>query len=389
MLHKPAILNEGMCLKEHVAPDCINARLIKSYIRDNCRNSVYLTLSVDFLTFDKMAPSSATITFHVPSSGHSFRAKLLADENPDVVQQVLAQLPFKSVLGHVVIAGETFWTPTRIVHLGRNHMVQRHLGAVYLNAPGQSICITYGKITESAKINKFAEVFEEDLPKLEEIGKLVYQQTVTQPRHTLMEVQISSESYSHIKLPEANPVAALSTSPKNHWLAVKSIIEGEIDRVWLEEPAEIQKIRWGVIDSGAGSGNQYFTVLVHLEAYLMVVGGDVMSRFLKIAQYEDVQLPTLNRITKEFLVENFDLFEFMADLGLENMFRIGQLYSNALETLATKEEYIQLTSAMLTYVNRMHRWTYFMFPWHLGVAFPKRTPAEIRSFSNIVTAGLN
>lgn len=336
-----------------------------------------------------MAPSSATITFHLPGLEYSFRAKLLADENSDVVQQVLVQLPLKSVLGHVVIAGETFWTPTRIVHLGRNHMVQRHLGAVYLNAPGQSICITYGTITESAKINKFAEVFEEDLPKLKEIGKLVYQQTVTQPRHTLMEVHISSEICSHLKPPENHPVAALLPSPKGHWLAVKSIIEEEIDRVWLKEPAEIQKIRWGVIDSGAGSGGQYFTVLVHLEAYLMVVGGDVMSRFLKIAQYEETQLPTLNRITKEFLVENFDLFEFMADLGLENMSKIGQLYSNALETLATKEEYIQLTSAMLTYVNRMHRWTYFIFPWHLGAAFPKRTPAEVRSFSNIVTAGLN
>ncbi|PLB53735.1 hypothetical protein P170DRAFT_420551 [Aspergillus steynii IBT 23096] len=337
-----------------------------------------------------MAPSSPTITFHIPAGpGYSFRARLLQDENPDVVQQVLAQLPLKSVLGHVVIAGETFWTPTRIVHLGRNHMVQRHLGAVYLNAPGQSICITYGTITESAKINKFAEVFEEDLPKLAEIGKLVYQQTVAQPRHTLMEVEISSESCPRLNPSENHPVAAPPSSPKHHWLAVKSIIDQEIDRVWLEEPAEVQKVRWGVIDSGAGSGQQYFTVLVHLEAYLMVMGGDVISRFLKIAQYEDVQLPTLNRITKEFLVENFDLFEFMADLGLGNMFKIGQLYSDALDTLATKEEYIQLTGAMQTYVNRMHRWAYFIFPWHLGVAFPRRKPAELRSFSNLVTSGLH
>ncbi|PKX96254.1 mikimopine synthase [Aspergillus novofumigatus IBT 16806] len=319
-----------------------------------------------------MASSSASITFHLPGPGFSFRAKLLVDENPDVVEQVLAQLPLKSVLGHVVIAGETFWTPTRIVHLGRNYMVQRHLGAVYLNAPGQSICITYGKITESAKINKFAEVFEEDLPKLEEIGRLVYQQTVALPRHTLMEVHILSECCPRLERPEKHLPTAPSPSSMGHWLEVKAIIEKEIDRVWLEEPVEIQKL-----------------LLVHLEAYLMVMGGDVMSRFLKIAQYEDIQLPTLNRITKEFLVENFDLFEFMADLGLENMFKIGQMYSNALETLASKEEYIHLTGAMQTYINRMHRWAYFIFPWHLGVAFPHRKSAEVLAFSNIVTAGLN
>ncbi|GFG18440.1 hypothetical protein IFM61392_10555 [Aspergillus lentulus] len=308
-----------------------------------------------------MASPSPNITFRLPGLGYTFRARLLVNENPDVVHQVLGQLPLKSVLGHVVIAGETFWTPTRIVHLGRNHMVQRHRGAVYLNAPGQSICITYGKITESAKINKFAEVFEEDLPKLEEIGKLVYQQTVALPRHTLMEVHISSESCPRLKGPESHPVATLPASPNGHWLEVKALIEKEIDRVWLAEPIEIQKIRWGVIDSGAGSGEQYFTVLVHLEAYLMV----------------------------EFLVENFDLFEFMADLGLESMFQIGQLYSNALDTLASKEEYIQLTGAMQTYINRMHRWAYFIFPWHLGVAFPHRKPAEILSFSNAFGVTLN
>ncbi|KAL2847157.1 hypothetical protein BJY01DRAFT_234349 [Aspergillus pseudoustus] len=226
-----------------------------------------------------MASPSPSITFHLPGPGFTFRARLLVNDNPDVL------------LGQVVIVGETFWTPTRIVHLGHNHMIQRHRGAVYLNGPGQSICITYGKITESAKINKFAEMFEEDLPKLEEIGKLVYQQTVALPRHTLIEVHISSECCPRLKGPESHP----------------------IDRVWLKEPVEVQKIRWGVIESGAG------------KAYLMLLGGDVMSYFLKIAQYEEIQLPVLKRITKEFLVENFDLFEFMSDLELESMFQIGQL----------------------------------------------------------------
>jgi hypothetical protein len=330
-----------------------------------------------------MSTQSPTLNFYLPGVGFSFRAKVLVDENPDVVQQLRGQLPFKSVLGHVVIAGETFWTPTKIVHLGRNHMVQRHLGAIYLNAPGQSICITYGKITESAKINKFAEVFEEDLPVLEQIGKLVYEQTVALPRHNILEIVISSQNLSpQNHLPSMAPETV--TESKGHWREVKALIEKEIDRIWLEEPTEFQKVRWGVIDSGAGSGDQFFTVLVHLEAYLMVVGGDVMSRFLKIAQYDDVQLPALNRLTKEFLVDNFDIFEFMADLGLESMHKIGDMYSHALNTLRTKEEYVLLTGAMQTYVNRMHRWSYFIFPWHLGVAFPHRKPEEILSFSKII-----
>lgn len=134
--------------------------------------------------------SSEILEFDAPSVGLSFRARLLAEENPDVVAQVLAQLPLKSVLGHVVVSGEAIWMPTRIVHLGRNNMVQRHPGAVYLYAPGQSICLTYGKITESATVNKFAEVFGEDLPKLHGLGTQVYEQTVAQPRRNIVEINV-------------------------------------------------------------------------------------------------------------------------------------------------------------------------------------------------------
>jgi hypothetical protein len=170
------------------------------------------------------------------------------------------------------------------------------------------------------------------------------------------------------------------------WREAKAIIEKEIDRVWLEEPTEIQKIRWGVIDSGAGSSEQSFSVLVHLEAYLMLVGADVMYRFLKVSQYEDMQLSTMVRITREFLTGTFNVFEFMTDLGLTNMYQIGQMYADALDTLETKEQYVELTGAMMTYVIRMHRWIHFIFPWNLGVAFPHRKPDEVQNFSRLLAA---
>jgi len=134
-----------------------------------------------------------TLLFSVPTLDLSFRVGLLPQENPDVVEAVLNQMPLKSVLGHVVISGETIWLPTRIVHLGRNNMVQRHLGAVYLYAPGQTICLCYGKITESANINKFAEVYEEDLPILQRLGEQVYEQTVAQPRRNIVGIDIREQ----------------------------------------------------------------------------------------------------------------------------------------------------------------------------------------------------
>jgi hypothetical protein len=131
-----------------------------------------------------------TLEFHAPGVGLSFRARLLARENPDVVRQVLGQLPLRSVLGHVVVSGEAIWMPTRIVHLGRSKMVERNPGAVYLYAPGQTICLTYGRITESADVNKFGEVLDSDLPILRRLGELVYEQTVARPRRSIVEINV-------------------------------------------------------------------------------------------------------------------------------------------------------------------------------------------------------
>jgi hypothetical protein len=171
---------------------------------------------------------------------------------------------------------------------------------------------------------------------------------------------------------------------RGDWRDAKREIERQIDRVWLDEPTEVQKVRWGVIDSGAGSGGQSFSVLVHLEAYLMLTGADVMYRFLKVSQYPEMELGTLVRMTREFLVGTFNAFEFLTDLGMTNMHEIGQAYADSLSTVKTKEEYVELTGAMMTYVIRMHRWIHYIFPWNLGVAFPHRLPAEVQAFCGIV-----
>jgi hypothetical protein len=168
------------------------------------------------------------------------------------------------------------------------------------------------------------------------------------------------------------------------WQEAKAEIERQIDRVWLDEPDEIRKIRWGVIDSGAGTGRQSFSLLVHLEAYLMLVGADVMYRFLKVSQYPDMEMPTMVRITREFLTGTFNVFEFMTDLGLTNMHAIGQMYSDALDKVESKQDYVALTGAMMTYVIRMHRWIHFVFPWNLGVAFPHRTAEDLAAITAAV-----
>jgi hypothetical protein len=172
------------------------------------------------------------------------------------------------------------------------------------------------------------------------------------------------------------------------WREAKQLIEAQIDRVWLDEPLEIRKIRWGIIDSGAGSGGQSFSVLVHLEAYLMLMGADVFYRFLKVSQFPEIELETVVKMTREFVCGSFNVFEFLEDLGLTGMHELGQRYSDAMATLASKDEYVELTGAMMTYIVRMHRWIHFIFPWNLGVAFPHKKIGEVAHFAQLLVEDL-
>lgn len=170
----------------------------------------------------------------------------------------------------------------------------------------------------------------------------------------------------------------------SNWRDVVAEIESNIDRIWLEEPPELRKVVAGVIDSGAGSGKQVFSVIVHLEAYLMIVSQDIVFRFQKSSLHDNIQLEQLITITREFLFGTFHIFEFMEDLGLTGMHELGEKYNKALDLVQTKEEYRDLTGSLHTYIIKLHQWIHLMFPWKLGVVFPHRSAAEVKSLASIV-----
>jgi hypothetical protein len=170
----------------------------------------------------------------------------------------------------------------------------------------------------------------------------------------------------------------------NDWRDVVAEIETNIDRIWLEEPAELRKVAGGVIDSGAGSGKQVFSVLVHLEAYLMIVSQDILFRFQKTSLHDNMQLEHMLTMTREFLFGTFHLFEFMEDCGLTGMHELGDKYNKALDLVQNKEEYRDLTGSLHTYIIKLHQWIHLLFPWKLGVAFPHRTPEEVKSLAALV-----
>lgn len=329
--------------------------------------------------------TNATLQFRVLETGISFRAKLLLKDNPEVSKELLNHIPMQSMLGHVVISGQTIWFQTKIVHLGQTNMVKRHLGAVYFNSVGGTLCFTYGSITESALVNKVAEVYEDDLPILQNLGKMVYEKTVTHARRSLLRIEVVVLTDICNENLEQSPPKTVLTKPFNsRGQSAIQFINNHTESVWISKPPEIEKISWGIIESGAGSGGQYFSVLVHLKSFLMHMHCDILYNLLKISKYDDLRLETIVRMTRECLEENFNTFDILVDLGITSMRDIGAVYSLALASLSTKSEYRELTGALFIYVCQIQRWIHFIFPWNIGVAFPHRTRAEVTSLSNLL-----
>lgn len=121
------------------------------------------------------------LLLEAPDLGLSVTMVTRPDINPEICEAIMSTLPLKSLFGHVVVAGDGFWLPTRLVYLGASNMIKRSIGSVYYNAAGQSLCLTYGTITESAVVNEFARIEEDSLEDLTKLGRAVWRHTVESP----------------------------------------------------------------------------------------------------------------------------------------------------------------------------------------------------------------
>ncbi|MFT4212880.1 MAG: hypothetical protein QM626_13535 [Microbacterium sp.] len=154
-------------------------------------------------------------------------------------------------------------------------------------------------------------------------------------------------------------------------------IDRELDRIWLDEPAEITLLRGGISTGTGGTDAQLFSVLVHLEGMLTLLGPHLLFRLLLLSQTEDVDAKALRATVNALLREPFDQFTFLGDLGLGEVRELGHRYLDGIAASTTREEFQALTTSFTAYLNRMFRWMYGIFPWGLGAVFPQRSPGDI------------
>lgn len=324
-----------------------------------------------------------TITVAGPGPDYTFRIRLQSDANLKVVQGIMSQLPLESFCLHVVVAGETIYMPAPSISLGSKNMVERRLGTVYFNTTSQSICFCYGAVTESTKVNQFAEVVEEDLSNLIQFGKLVYQETINQklPRIVPISVRLNGNN-----IPSTSPlVQSLSIrTPVGGWKSVKQIIDRKCEQLRRpEEPDEIKNIRLGAVQTRAGGESSPFQATIFLQGFLSTLGPHVFSRLLSLSEDPEISLSFIIRQTRVFLLDTFDHFKFLNDLGLKGLDTIGAAYEQALGSLESLDDYRALTDSVRTLIQLFYRWVHLIFPWYLKSGFPGRTEEEVAALPKL------
>ncbi|RSL50743.1 hypothetical protein CEP53_008678 [Fusarium sp. AF-6] len=317
-----------------------------------------------------------------PGPKLSFRMRLLHEENPDIVDGMLGILPWESFLLHVVVAGETIYMPAPSISLKAKNMVPRSPGVVYFNTTSQSICLCYGVVTERTLVNQFAQVLEEDLPRLVQLGKVVFEQNISCKVPKIVPVTVALPGTHGSRVPFQRETASIPGYEDNaatSWKAAKAVIDAEIVQLRLpEEPDDIKLIRLGAVHSRAGGESSPYQTFVFLQGFLSTLGPHVFSRLLAVSSYPEMTTTLMVRQTREFLTETFNHFDFLADLGLTRTRDVGKLYTTALEDVKTLDEYRSLTDSMRTMIQLLYRWVHLVFPWFVKDQFQARSREEVK-----------
>jgi len=172
------------------------------------------------------------------------------------------------------------------------------------------------------------------------------------------------------------------------WKELKAEIEKEMELVSdiTKEPQEIMKIRLGIITSDAGSYGQYFSVLVSLYTHICALGQQTLYTLLRAADEDAMGMDTLRIMTRLSLgMNSYNTTEFIAYLGIKNVYKFAAGILDVLDQLKTKEEYKEIMSAYWTYVNYLFMHVDYIFPWPLGIAlYPKTTAEDIKLYQKFL-----
>ena len=118
-------------------------------------------------------------TINWPKLGKAVEAELIANQDRELRESFWNALPFSSIQSHAVCAGLQMYSPFRLVCLPSNPnyepMNEQGVGRVNLELHFQQLAITYGPLSESVPALPIAQIRDEHIEDIIQIGKMAWE----------------------------------------------------------------------------------------------------------------------------------------------------------------------------------------------------------------------
>ena len=168
-----------------------------------------------------------------------------------------------------------------------------------------------------------------------------------------------------------------------NWKQVAIDIEKETEKIWLNEPLEITRLKMGISEFDAGTDGQIFAVVLNLNGETRAFAVRVCFHLLKKIESPDMALESLKLLARNFLPNNAGTMHF---LGLKKIKYFSENVLAVIDQLKTKEEFKELIGALYAYANRMMFWIHEITPHGLGVFYPKWNKRTLEEINKVISS---
>ena len=152
--------------------------------------------------------------------------------------------------------------------------------------------------------------------------------------------------------------------------AIKKFEERRL-AIWDKMPQDVYNLSQGIVPGDTNVYGQYVTTMLYADSEMRTLGDEILFYLIETAKAD---LHTLVRDAKNLL----DYKEkFLVFTGVPMASEMLRMYMDALDTLESKEEFVELTNTALKYFNRHHMWVDLIIPWGVFNGFAKQDFSEL------------
>ncbi|MFP3987768.1 hypothetical protein U9R90_09750 [Streptomyces sp. E11-3] len=312
--------------------------------------------------------SGRSIEIAWPDLGITVTAEL-DDRNPALADALWDALPYRSLQGHALVAGEHLYHAAPIpslLHTPASYKIADRReapdGTVFCSAL-QHVGIKYGTLTEPMPASPVGQIRPEDMPGLIEAAQAVWDSVYSTKKPALVEVRKAGTAGGH-RIPRLT-----AADPDANQLIHD--VYTETERIWLSGPPELADLHEGRIASGAGSFETVLPTLLFVNGETRPLGYATYGGLVR-AVVADMPIDSLRQMAR--LLIGIPA-EFLGYCGLENLWAFTQRFLSCLDQL-DREDFLAVASQMALYINCLGGWNLHLFPWDAGDHLRQQPLAE-------------